>query len=45
MEIRLTEQELYDLLILIQESKDTGNKGWDKSMESIYKKLADNINN
>ena len=45
MKITLTEQELYDLFILVQESKDTGDKEWDKSMESIYKKLEDSINN
>lgn len=39
----LTEKEIYDLFILVQESKDTGNKEWDKSMESIYKKLQSKI--
>ena len=43
MTISLTEKELYDLFILVQESKDTGDKGWDKSMESIYKKLEDKV--
>ena len=43
MIISLTEKEIYDLFILVQESKDTGDKEWDKNMEIIYKKLQSKI--
>jgi hypothetical protein len=43
MKITLTEKEAYDLFILVQESKDTGDKEWDKNMENIYKKLEEKI--
>lgn len=41
--IKLTEKQTYDLFILVQESKDTGNEEWDKNMEAIYKKLKDKV--
>ena len=41
--IQLTHQQAYDLFILVQESMNTGYKEWDKSMESIHKKLESKI--
>lgn len=40
LKIILTEEEAYNLYILVGESKDTDNKEWDETMKNIYKKLS-----
>jgi len=43
IKISLTEEEAYNLYVLVKESKDTDDIEWDKTMESIYKQLYENI--
>ena len=43
LHLTLTEKEAYNLFILVQESKDTGDKELDENMENIYKKLEEKI--
>lgn len=41
--INLTDEQLYDLFILVQENMHTGNKEWDKNMKEVHKKLQSKI--
>lgn len=42
--ITITEDDANNLYVLLRESKDTGEKDWDKSIERIFKKVEKEIN-
>jgi len=41
--IKLTDEEAYQLSVLLNESKDTGNDEWDIIMDNVYNKLAEKL--
>lgn len=43
IKLRLTDEEVENLLLLIQNSSDTDNEEWDETILSIERKLLDQL--